>query len=196
MQPLRNTRFIFCGSNHCIMSEIFNNAKRPFYGSCMNISLGFIAEGDYSNFIANHFKKNRKTISKEAIEFILDFTQSHTYYTQLLCNQVYASNIKKVTLENVRTISAELLKQQENNFYQYRNLLTGAQWLLLTAIAEEVRVTKPHAAQFIKKYKLGTSSMVTRSLESLLQKEMIYYTSDIEEPYYAVYDKFLMRWLQ
>ncbi|MEY3198778.1 MAG: hypothetical protein RJA13_736, partial [Bacteroidota bacterium] len=30
----------------------------------------------------------------------------------------------------------------------------------------------------------------------LLNKEMIFYNSSVEKPYYEVYDKFLMRWLQ
>ena len=50
--------------------------------------------------------------------------------------------------------------------------------------------------EFIGRYQLGSAAIVKRSLESLLQKEMIYYNSSIEFPNYAVYDKFLMRWLQ
>ena len=46
IQHLKNCSFIFCGSNHRIMTEIFNNAKRPFYGSCRNIALDFISEDE------------------------------------------------------------------------------------------------------------------------------------------------------
>ena len=70
----------------------------------------------------------------------------------LLCNQVFATNSKQVTLENIQAVCASLLAQNENTWYQYRSLLTKAQWNLLTAIAKEEKVTKPHASQFIKKY--------------------------------------------
>jgi AAA+ ATPase superfamily predicted ATPase len=196
MQQLKNTRFIFCGSNQRIMTEMFANAKRPFYGSCINMSLDFINQEHYSAFISTHFKQKGRRITKEAVDFILEFTQSHTYYTQLLCNQIFATNNRKVTLENVRAICASLLAQNENTWYQYRSLLTKAQWNLLTAIAKEEKVTKPHASQFIKKYDLDNASLIKRGLEALLTKEMVYYYTQSKEPFYAVYDKFLMRWLQ
>jgi AAA+ ATPase superfamily predicted ATPase len=196
IQFLKNTSFIFCGSNQKMMNEIFNSARRPFYASCSNMKLDFIREEDYSRFIEMQFKKNKRKISAESIKFIMDFTQRHTYYTQALCNYIFGSEIRNITPEAVHEACSDILTQNENTFYQYRNLLTGAQWQLLTAIAKEERVKKPHSSGFIKKYKLGTSSLITRGIESLLAKEMIYYETGIEEPYYAVYDKFLMRWLQ
>jgi hypothetical protein len=38
--------------------------------------------------------------------------------------------------------------------------------------------------------------MVTRGIEALLAKEMIFHNTTAEKPHYEVYDKFLMRWLQ
>lgn len=196
MQQLGNTHFIFCGSNQRIMSEMFADAKRPFYRSCINLSLDFIGTEEYSAFIVNHFKAKGRRIAEDAVKFIMEFTQSHTYYTQLLCNQVFATTIKSVTLQDVQSVSADLLVQNENTWYQYRNLLTKAQWNLLTAVAKEEKLIKPHAGQFIKKYDLDSPSLVKRGMEALLAKEMVYYNSGTKEPYYAVYDKFLMRWLQ
>ena len=196
IQPLKNTSFVFCGSNQRMMNEIFNSAKRPFYASCSNLHLDFISTAEYARFIETQFSRHKRKISPESIDFILDFTHKHTYYTQTLCNQLFGAGIKKIAVENVHTACSEILAQNENTFYQYRNLLTTAQWDLLMAIAKEEKVKKPHSIEFIKKYQLGTSSLITRGIESLLAKEMIYYDTGIKEPYYAVYDKFLMRWLQ
>jgi len=196
IQPLKNTNFIFCGSNQQMMNEIFNSAKRPFYASCSNLRLDFISTAEYARFIEIQFTRYKRKITAESIEFILNFTQSHTYYTQMLCNQLFGADNRNIIAANVYAACTEILAQNENTFYQYRNLLTAAQWDLLTAIAKEEKVKKPHSVEFIKKYQLGTSSLITRGIESLLAKEMIYYDSGIKEPYYAVYDKFLMRWLQ
>ena len=196
MQQLKNVHFIFCGSNRQLMNAIFNDTKRPFYASCSNIQLGFIPEEEYSFFIATHFKERRRKIAAEGIEFILDFTQQHTYYTQVLCNQLFARQIKDIKLQDVYTVCKDVLTQNEGIFYQYRNLLTHAQWELLTAIAKETKVAKPHAKDFIKKHHLGTSSLITRGIDALMAKEMIYYNNTPDGAYYAVYDKFLMRWLQ
>ena len=196
IQPLQNVQFIFCGSNQSMMNEIFNNAKRPFYASCNNLNLDFIPTDLYAAFITQKFAERKRKISAEAIGFVLEFTQRHTYYTQMLCNQLFATNHKNIQLAQVHETCKDLLLLNESIFFQYRNLLTAAQWHLLTAIAKENMVTKPHAQAFIKKYQLGTSSLVTRGIDALLQKEMIYYNAAVEEPYYVVYDKFLMRWLQ
>ena len=55
---------------------------------------------------------------------------------------------------------------------------------------------QPQSKLFIGKYLLGTPALVKRGLDALLEKEMIFYQSGVEKPYYEVYDKFLMRWLQ
>jgi len=196
IQHLKNCCFIFCGSNHRIMTEMFNSAKRPFYGSCLNISMDYINEKEYTGFINKLFHQNKRSITEEAIDYILVFTERHTYYTQMVCNQVFATGNKNVKKEDVLKVCNEILTLNEPIFYQYRTLLTTGQWQLLTAIARETKVIRPHSADFIHKYKLGTSSVVTRGLEALLAKEMVYYNNSIKEPYYAVYDKFLMRWLQ
>ena len=53
-----------------------------------------------------------------------------------------------------------------------------------------------HENKFISKHELGTSAMVKRSLDSLVQKEMIAVTFTESGIEYTVYDKFLMRWMQ
>ena len=71
-----------------------------------------------------------------------------------------------------------------------------AQWQLLQAISKEEKLYKAHSKAFITKHKLGTSSMVSRGIEALLEKELIFYNTSVETPYYETYDKFLMRWMQ
>ena len=196
MQKLNNTSFVFCGSNQKMMHEIFNDAARPFFASCTYMYLGFIAEKEFQKFIGKQFKKHKKTIDKDAMEFICSWTTRHTFYTQNFSHVVFANSGETTTLEDVKRIAAQTLLLQEGKFYQYRSLLTASQWKLLSAIAKENQVSKPQSKDFISKYKLSTPSIVKRSLESLLKKEMILHNTAVEEPYYEVYDKFLMRWLQ
>lgn len=196
IQTLKNTQFIFCGSNQKMMNEIFNNAKRPFFASCSNMYLDFIDANIYASFIAKLFSKYKRKISPESIRYILEFTCCHTFYTQFFCNYLFASGNKNIDIADVRKAASELLKLNENIFYQYRNLLTTAQWQLLQAISKEEKLVNAHSKFFINKYKLGTSSMVSRGIEALKEKEMIFYNSSVEKPFYETYDKFLMRWLQ
>ncbi len=196
MQQLKNTSFIFCGSNQKMMQEIFNSAKRPFFASCSGFNLGYIDQKEYIKFIADQFNKNKRKVDADCLDFICEWTCLHTFYTQFFCFNLFARNKKQTTLQDAYDTAAEILELNENIFFQYKNLLTSAQWNLLRAIAKEERVVQTQAKSFINKHQLGTPALVKRGIDALLQKEMIYYNAGIEKPYYEVYDKFLMRWLQ
>ncbi|KAF0238987.1 MAG: ATP-binding protein [Sediminibacterium sp.] len=195
VQQLKKVTMIFCGSNQAMMQEIFNSAKRPFYASCKNINLQQITQSTYAQFIKDQFTNYNRTISDEAIEEILDFTMLHTYYTQVFCHELFQLPNKKIELNNVQAIKQQLILENEGVFYQYRNLLTPSQWHLLKSIAKEIKLYQPYNKHFVTNYNLGSSAIVKRSLQSLLEKEMIYRDNAIKDPYYTVYDKFLLRWL-
>ena len=120
----------------------------------------------------------------------------HTYYTQALCNKVYVQNTSEIKLKDVYASCDSILKERENVFFQYRNLLTKAQWNLVKAIAREDIVSQPTGNKFISKYNLGNPTSVRRSLAALVNKEMVFRESDKKGSYYRVYDCFLSRWLE
>ncbi len=196
IQPLKNTRFIFSGSSRHVLTQMFTSNKRPFFGSAQMLNLTSINKEEYQEFIARQFQQHRRHTDKEVLNFICDWTRLHTYYTQALCNRIFAEGHSKITIAQAQAIAGELLLEQEANFFQYRTLLTGAQWQLLQAIAKEDKLYQPNAKEFIARYKLGTPSNVKRSLDALLTKEMIYQEPDKKGNYYSVYDCFLARWLQ
>jgi hypothetical protein len=196
IQQLKNVSFVFCGSDQKMMHHLFNSASKPFYGSTKNIHLQKIQYDKYSLFIKQKFDEGKMKIDMVAIDSILQLTCQHTYFTQRLCHELYSEGHKTIKLQQVSFTLHRILTESEGTFYQYRNLITGAQWNLLKAIAKEEPLLKPYAQKFIYKYQLGTSANVKRSLDALLTKEMVYYNTNAPEPNYEVYDKFLMRWLQ
>ena len=193
---MKNVVFIFCGSNQTKMQELFNHAGRPFFASTASLHIDKIDRDEYAKFIARQFGKHKIPIDNSAIDEILTITEGYTYYTQRLCHDVFEYNAKKITEKVVRKVAAKLLQEYEGVFFQYRQLLTPSQWNLLLAIAKEERVEQPFSRSFITKYQLGTAAIVKRSLTSLIAKEMIYHYAGPEESHYAVYDKFLMWWIQ
>ena len=196
IQQLQNVHFIFLGSNRKMMFEIFNNAKRPFYAGAKNLYLDKIPKKEYTAFIQTHFNENKRNISDKSIKLVLELTNRHTYYTQHLCHEIFAFNKKSNTEKTVYQALNKILSENEAMYYQYRNLLTTAQWELLTVLAKEEQTAKPYNQKFIKKYNLGAPTSIKRTLNALLEKELVFYQSKKEEAYYEVQDKFLMRWLQ
>ena len=196
IQPLKNTRLIFSGSSRHVLTQMFTSNKRPFFGSTRLLELKSIVQQDYENFITQKFADNRRRIDADALKFICNWTRLHTYYTQVVCNRLFAKGYPKISLPLTQAACSELLEEQEANFFQYRNLLTATQWQVLHAIAKEDKLYQPNAKDFISRYRLGTPSNVKRSLDALMTKEMIYQEPDATGNFYRVYDCFLSRWLE
>jgi hypothetical protein len=178
------------------MINLFSNVKRPFYASTQYLLLGKIDPGIYSVFIRNKFDESGIVMTDEALEMVLNWSQVHTFYTQSLCNMLYYTADNQITVETVKMACFELLKRNEPVFYQYRQLLTSAQWNFLIAIAKEGEVKQLTAQKFIAKYGIGTPANARRISRSLIEKELLLELSNKKEISYRVYDLFLSRWLE
>ncbi len=196
IQPLRNVQFVFCGSKKHLMAEMFTDARSPFYESTRCLYLEKIDREVYADFIVRMFAKGKKNITDEAVDFILDWTKVHTFYTQSLCNHVFLKSGKNVGLQDALASAHQILVENEQTFFQWRDLLTPLQWNYLKAVAKEQSVDKPFATGFIQKYNIGTSANSNRILDALIDKELILATSTEEGVSYSVYNVFLSRWLE
>src|SRR5688572_18885526 len=98
IQSLKNTRFIFSGSSRHILTQIFTGSKRPFFGSAQMLELKSINRQEYGGFIIRKFWDHRRKIDDEALEFICEWTRLHTYYTQAVCNRLFAEGHSKIKI--------------------------------------------------------------------------------------------------
>lgn len=197
IQSLNNIRFIFSGSQQHLMTKLFADPSRPFYQSAGFLKIDKIQSDTYAAFIEHHFQKAGINVGMETIHAMLGWADHHTYYVQLLCNRVFASADKNVEDGLWKEQAARLLQEHEIIFFKYRDLLTKQQWFLLKAIAHEGSVYYPTSKDFISKFDLGSPATVLRSLQALLQKEMIYSDYNSEgKMFYSVYDVLFRRWMQ
>lgn len=196
IQPLRNIQFIFSGSRKHLMAEMFTAENSPFYESAALYSIDKIDREVYARFIDEQFRREGKSITQEAIDFILDWTRTHTFYTQFLCNRVFQSIKKDASLIDVCVAADTILKENNDAFLERRNLLTAKQWAFLTAVAKEGEISEPTASAFLQKYHLGGPSSARRLLDSLLGKELVLESKTLSGSTYCVYNVFFSRWLE
>ena len=196
VQQLKNIQFIFCGSNRSMMTEMFTQANRPFFASTRLLYLDKIEHYAYMDFIRKHFEKNKKNIKDEALTAILDWTKSHTFYTQNLCNYIFSMQTNIIDIVVVKNAMAGILKENESFFFQYRQLLTPIQWNYMIAVAKENEIVQISAQNFIAKYNIGTPANSRRILKTLIEKELILENVTTDKPSYQIYDVFLSRWLE
>ena len=196
IQQTQNLTFIFCGSKKHLMADIFANEKKPFYSSTTFISLEKISETAYTQFIRHLFDVNGRKIGDDAIQFILEWTRRHTYYTQQLCHTIFANGDEDVTLDVVKVSCEQLMRQGEAVYLQYRQMLTDKQWNYLIAVAKEGCVKQITASAFLKNHKIGTPSVSRRLAEALVEKGLLNDDVRIDGTTYTVSDVFFSHWLE
>lgn len=196
IQPLSNVQFIFSGSRKHMMAEMFTYENSPFYESALLYTLDKIDRGVYGRFIKEQFVNHKKNITEEAVDYILDWTRCHTFYTQTLCNRVFAFTKKEAAPVDVLIAADAILKESHDAFLERRSLLTPRQWKFLIAVAKEGEVNEPTGAAFLQKYGLGAPSTVARLLDSLVEKELLLETKSLDGSSYCVYNVFFSRWLE
>jgi len=192
IQFLPNVKFIFSGSRQHLMNEIFLSAKRPFYQSTQLMTLDVVNHEQYYGFALKHFQKAGLTLSETCFDTIYSLFEGHTWYIQAMLNRLYEY---RKPIEEQSVIIEALNQLLEENSYSYQELLnaySSVQVCLLKAVAKEKIVAQINAGQFISKYGLKNVSSITRALDKLLEKELIYKS----EKGYMVYDRFLGIWLR
>ena len=192
IQELTNVQFIFSGSSNHLLQQMFFSAKRPFYQSVEVLVLDKIKNHVYADFIKRKFKMYHKKVSTDAVSLLLNFSDDYTYFTQAICNQAFSKTDSELTFEAVIKITKAYIENRKADYQNLLRLLPENQKKVAIAIANEEIVNKPSAIEFIIKNKLPSVSSTSQALKALVNKEIVYQTSDG----FIVYDVFFKRFLQ
>ncbi len=188
-----NVHFLFSGSQRNFLLGLFSDKKKPMFSSAQPIGISKIEKSIYADFIKKNFEINKKSIDDDVVEEILEWTQQHTYYTQYLCNRLFAQNASINNIKLLYITKSQILRESEVTFYNYKNLLSTNQWKLLKGIARREIITSL-SSDFLHESKIAEST-ARQSLSTLLDKEIIYSEIGATTSYH-IYDPFFMRWLQ
>ena len=195
-QHLHNVRFIYCGSKKHTMSDMFTNAKKPFYESTSFIYLTKIPIPQYAAFIKNLFASAGKIIDDDAISDIIEWSKDYTYYTQRLCNEVFSQSGQTIAQSDIVAAIQRIFDAERDRFQEIRRLITRAQWKMLVAIAIEGNISQITSSAFLSKYHISSGATALRNINSLIDKELILTTTTDRETSYSVYNVFLSRYLE
>lgn len=186
-----NIHFIFSGSKQHLMTDIFSSAKRPFFQSTEKMNLYSIEESVYYDFASHWVMKNSIELPKDVFHALYQQFEGHTWYLQYILNLLYSDSSSVITMQDLNSAISRIVQREKEAFQAMYDKLTDNQTAVLRAIAKEGIVKAINAGDFIKKYKLKGSSSVNKALEYLLNKEIVYHTTQG----YIVYNRFLGIWL-
>lgn len=192
IQFAQHVHFIFSGSKHHLMAEIFGSPKHPFYQSTEMMGLKPLDCSIYYDFSQNFFKQKGGNLSKDVFEQIYHLFNGHTWYIQCIMNRLYETELTIDCIEQVNAALLSILQGREPQFENLVQFFTENQFSLLKAIAKDSIVAQPTSGKFIKEHKLNGASSVKAALKVLEDKELVYKTNEG----YIIYDRFMDLWLK
>jgi len=193
IQKCKNTSFVFAGSSHHMMQNIFFSSSRPFYQSVGLLLLEAIPQEEYVKFIVRGFQSGGKNIPSPLAGKIYDYLWGHTWYVQNIFNELFSLTDKGETC--TQELAEYAIENKINSyiplFQNTLHLLSERQREVLYAIARDGKATEVTSGKFIAKHGLLSASSVQTSVKQLIDKEII----TVNDKVYEVYDRFFGLWL-
>ena len=191
VQDCRNAVFIFSGSQKSMMSEMFSSPARPFYQSVSMMFLKPVALTAYEAFAKRHFEKADKKIADGVVKAIYERYDGTTWYLQKMLNQLFATH-DDVCIEDVDKAAKQIIGQNDEAYKDILYQLTARQRDLLVAVSLEGKARQIMGMTFIKRHHLASASVVQKSAQSLIERQLLTHQQGV----YEVYDKFMSEWLR
>ncbi|MEG1934770.1 MAG: ATP-binding protein [Rikenellaceae bacterium] len=194
IQHCNNAHFIFAGSRHHTMGNIFSSTSRPFYQSVSIMNLESIDLAKYVQFVVGHFNNSQKEITTEAIEKIYHRFHGVTWYMQKIMNILYSTTPVGDICE-ISSVDEAITNIVESYRFTYEETLfrlPEKQKEMLIAISKEDKAMAITSSEFVKKYSFTSASSVQSAMKGLLEKDFVTYQQGV----YRIYDQFFGIWLQ
>ena len=170
-QEHQNVSYCLYGSKRHMLLDVFTNPSMPFYKFGDLIFLEKIDTGSWIDFISERFSATGKTISGAQAEQIARLADNHPYYVQQLSQQVWLRTEKECDDIIVGEAHQSLIEQLSLLFASITETLSNSQINFLKAVlAGETALS---SAEVIEKYRLMSSSNVTRARNALIEKEIL-----------------------
>ena len=192
VQDVPWVRFIFAGSRHHLMGEMFLSAKHPFYQSTDIMSLDVIGRETYAEFAYSHFLSAGQPFSGDAFNSLYKRFNGITWYVQSVLNRIWQRGEGFVSAAQIDAVVDELVADRSLVFRDLYFSQNESSQRLLSAIASEGEAKGLLSGEFLQKHNLSATSSVRSALKVLLRNDLVYRT----ENGYVVYDRIFGEWLR
>jgi uncharacterized protein len=186
--------YVFTGSKKHMLDEIFLDNSRALYRLAKSFSLGKIPSKEFAVFIKEKFRISRIAIEDSIIDKVLEISESHPYYTQQLCHELWnlSQDAGKVREEVVQTAVKQVISNQNYAYSTIWDSLRKTQRsVLLVLAALDNGREKIYSKDFLDNHDLPGASSVQRAIAALEEKGVI----ERQNGTFEISDVFLKKWL-
>lgn len=170
MQIQKNVSFLFSGSRHGVIHDMFNNPSRPFYRACQLIDFPKFGP-EFTDWIIQQFDSVGIQCSSDNIHHLRNLVDDTPNYVQMACFHLVTDEIKKI---DPAAIDAVLRRITAQNSYPYQTILNSLspiqQRVLRLAACEGKAI---YTKEILEKYEIKTGAHVSQAIKSLVSKQIL-----------------------
>lgn len=176
-QESKDLTFIFSGSNRHLLYKVFDDRSRPLYKLCDRIALERISSEAYKQFILQAAsQKWHIQIDEIIIEKIINYTERHPYYINLLCSKLWKQT-HTPSIDSVDATWQNYITQERSQVASEIELLSKNQRKLLTILARTNGTTAPRSHEFETIAEMSGTT-ITQALGFLEKKDYVFKDTD------------------
>ncbi len=159
------------GSKRHMLLDIFGNYEMPFYKFGDILFLQKIQENEWIPYIKTKFEKGGKTISEDAVLYLVRKVDCHPFYVQQLAQATWLRTNKKCDISQIDEAHESIVRQLNLLFSNLFDSLRPRQISFLYAVADGVKNFS--SKEVLEKYDLGTSANIKNLRTALLERDLI-----------------------
>ncbi len=165
-----NVTYLFAGSQQSVIENIFVNKTGPFYRFGQLIRIRNIEKDIFKKYIKTKFDKVQVEYTDKAINYILEITQGHPYYTQLICREIYF-----YSLTNKVSVNKYIVDIAINEALNIEELYLSKIWEEISKNSSQVQLLQNITENITKVYNQNrkNSINISRTLNQLIKKGLI-----------------------
>lgn len=176
VERAKNVSYIFSGSDRHLLLHMFSAKSRPFYRLCQLYPLKRIAENEHVDFIQKQAKhKWEKQLDSETIKKIMQLSEAHSYYVNLICNYFWSNNTFPST-EKIDKMWQGYIKIQRSVFASDVSDLSNNQKIVLKHFSQ-YPTPHPYAKETWSVLQL-TPASVKQAIDKLSAKDLLHVDED------------------
>lgn len=193
IQQQQEVSYLFLGSKTHMMSQMFENKKRPFFNTGLHVQLGPLPEDETIDFLRHRFGRDNISLGEDKAKYLIKCASEIPYYIQLLASFIWQRTItrnKCITMDDIDNSVQDIIDLKGDFYFEQFNRYATGQKQLMRALA----ISGEHifSTEYVHKNKLNTPSSVQKNIKTLLEDGIADKSGDT----YFISDPFFRRYLQ
>lgn len=193
IQLQQGVSYLFLGSKTHMMSQMFENKKRPFFNTGIHVQIGPLPVDETIDFLRQRFGKDNITLSDDEAKYLIQCAAEIPYYIQLLASFIWQRTItkkKSITMEDIDNSVQDIIDLKGDFYFEQFNRYATGQKQLMRALAKSGEHI--FSTEYVRNNKLNTPSSVQKNIMTLLEDGI----ADKTGSTYFISDPFFRRYLQ